>query len=34
MSLTSEQQEFLVARALETPQGRQALAQAMANPSA
>lgn len=32
MALTNEQREFLIARALESPQGREALAQAMANP--
>lgn len=32
MALTNEQREFLIAKALETPQGREALAQAMANP--
>ena len=32
MSLTSEQKEFLIAKALESPQGREAIAQAMANP--
>jgi hypothetical protein len=30
--MTNEQKEFLIARALETPHGREALAQAMANP--
>lgn len=30
MSLTNEQKEFLIAKALESPQGREALAQAMA----
>ena len=30
MALTNEQREFLIARALESPQGREALAQAMA----
>ena len=32
MSLTNEQKEFLIAKALESPQGRETLAQAMANP--
>lgn len=30
MALTNEQREFLIAKALESPQGREALAQAMA----
>lgn len=34
MSLTNEQKEFLIAKALESPAGREALAQAMSNPSA
>lgn len=32
MSMTNEQKEYLIAKALETEEGRQALAQAMANP--
>lgn len=32
ISVTNEQREFLIAKALESPQGREALAQAMANP--
>lgn len=32
MSMTSEQKEFLISKALETEEGRAALAQAMANP--
>lgn len=32
MSMTNEQKEFLIAKALETEEGRLALAQAMANP--
>ena len=31
--LSSEQKEFLIAQALESPRGREALAQAMANPA-
>ena len=34
MKLSNEQKEFLIAKALENEEGRQALAQAMANPSA
>lgn len=30
MALSNEQREFLIAKALESPQGREALAQAMA----
>ena len=33
MALTNEEREFLITRALESPAGREALAQAMANPS-
>ena len=32
MGMTNEEKEFLIARALETEEGRTALAQAMANP--
>lgn len=31
-ALTSEQKEYLIAKALESPQGREALAQVMSNP--